>query len=135
MRISCWITKATNTQAEHAIFFYFPTATMVTRTRLNKTNAHWLSCPYKDRNGYWFYVCRFYMNFTTLRITCHSNVIILCAETGITQSLQLLRCILYYRGTRVRFRLSQRLFYTVSRFLLWSTKPPTICYGGLFPWV
>jgi len=23
----------------------------------------------------------------------------------------------------------------VSRFLLWSTKPPTICYGGLFPWV
>jgi hypothetical protein len=99
---------------------------MVTRTRLNKTNAHWLSCQYKERNGYWFCVYRFYMNFTTLRIACHSNVFISCSETGIAQSLQLLSyvlLVLYNRGTRVRFRMRQRIFYTVSRFLC---SPPSL---------
>ena len=58
------------------------------------------------------------MNFITLRITCHSNVFILCTETGIAQSLQLLGYLLYNQGNRVPFRLSQRFFYKVSRFFV-----------------
>jgi hypothetical protein len=37
MRIACWITNATITRSQYLIFNCFPTATVVTRTRLNIT--------------------------------------------------------------------------------------------------
>jgi len=103
---------------------------MVTRTRLNKTSAHWLSCQYKERNGYWFYVCRFYTDFIALRHICHSNEFILCTETGIAQSLQLLGYVLCNRGPRVRFRPCKRLYYTKCRPTFGSVNNPT----NLVPW-
>jgi len=37
MRIAFWITKATNTVSEYLFVYYFSTATMIARTRLNVT--------------------------------------------------------------------------------------------------
>jgi hypothetical protein len=42
MRFACWMTKAANTHSEYVILF--PSATVVTRTRLNITFIRTLSC-------------------------------------------------------------------------------------------
>jgi len=95
MRFSCWITKATNTQSEHVIFITFPRQQWL-RERASIRRYMHIDClvTYKERDGYWFYVCRFCMNFIALRHTCHINTFISCTETGIAQSLQLLDYVL-----------------------------------------
>jgi len=44
MRSSCWVPKATNTHSENVIFIVFPTATVVTPTRLNVMFIQYQSC-------------------------------------------------------------------------------------------
>jgi len=45
LSIVCWIPKATDTRLEYVMRTAFPTATVVTRTRLNVTvYVHCLSC-------------------------------------------------------------------------------------------
>ena len=76
-RFSCWITKATNIQSEHAILIAFPRQQWLRERTWIRLYMH-IGClvTYKDRDGYWFNVCRFYMNCTALRHTCHSNAFI-----------------------------------------------------------
>ena len=134
MRFSCCIPKATNRQSEHAIFITFPRQQWL-RERASIRRYMQIVClvTYKERNGNWFFDCRFYTNCTALRHTCHSNVFISCTETVIAQSLQLLGYVLCNRGPRVRFLLDMRLFYTMSRQVLGFTMPPTSLVLGLFP--
>ena len=123
---SCWITKATTKQSEHVILITVPPQQWLAERPSTRRYMH-IAClvTYKERNGYWFYVCRFYMNCTALRHTCDSNVFVSCTETKVAQSLQLLSYVMYNRGLRVLFRLCNRLFYTMCRPVLWSTEPPT----------
>ena len=136
MRFSCRITKATNRQSEHVILITFPLQQWLSERASTRRYMH-IAClvTYKGRNVYWFCVCMSYMNCAALRLTDHSNGFILRTETLIAQSLQLLGYVLCKRGPRFQFRLCQRLFYKLSLSFLWSTKPPTIWYRGLFPWV
>jgi len=85
---------------------------------------------YKERNGYWFSVCVFYMNFTALRHTCHINAIILCIETWIAQLLQLLGYVMCSRGPRVQFCLCKGLSYTTRKPALGSTNTPNKLVSG-----
>jgi len=62
------------------------------------------------------------MSCIALRHTCHSTEFILCTETGIAQSLQLLRFVLCNRGLTVRFCLCKRLYYTRGRPIFGSVK-------------
>ena len=119
---SWWITKATNRQSEHVILINFPRQQWL-RERTSVRRYMHIACLviYKEQNGYWFYVCRFYMNCTALRHTCHSNEFILCTETGIAQSLQLLGYVVCNRGPRFRLCLCKRLFYTMCSPGLGST--------------
>ena len=74
---SCWITKATNRQPVHVILITFPWQKWLRESVSIRRYKH-IGClvTYKDRNGYCFNVCRFYMNCTALRHTCHSNAFI-----------------------------------------------------------
>ena len=115
MRFSCYITKATNRQSEHVMRINFPRQRRL-RERTSIRRYMHIAClvTYKERNGYWFCVCKFYMYCTALRLTGHSNAFISCTETGMANSLQLLGYVLCDRGRRIRFRLCRRLLYNVQ---------------------
>ena len=75
--LCCRITKATNRHSEHVILVTFPLQQRL-RERTSIRRYMHIACivTYKERNGYWFCVCRFYMNCTALRHTYHSNTFI-----------------------------------------------------------
>jgi hypothetical protein len=124
MRFSCWKTKATNRQSECIIFITFPRQQRL-RERTSIIHCMHISSlvTYEERNGYWFYVCKFYMNCTALRHTGHSDGFISITETGIAQLLQVLGYVLCNRGHTVRFLLCKRLFYIMCRPDLGPTTP------------
>jgi hypothetical protein len=127
MRSSCWTTKAIricNT-------YYFPTATMVTRKRLNETlYGHCLSCHIQSREWvmvlyslvwYELYCLKTYLPYQSIYIAYWNRV---------AQSLQLLGYVVCNRGPRARFSLCKTLLYTLCRPALESTKAPTNLVSG-----
>ena len=95
MRFSRWITRATNRHPEHIMLNTFPRQQWLGKRASVRSYMH-LGClvTYKEWYGFWFYNFRFYMSFTSLRHTCHGNTFVLCTESGIAQSLQLLGYVL-----------------------------------------
>jgi hypothetical protein len=133
MRLSCWVTNGTNRQSEHLILITFHRQQWLRERVAIRPYSHF-ACLVTYKERYWFYVCRVYINCTALRHTCHSKAFILCTETGVAQSLQLLGYVLCNRGLRFRY-ICARIFSTLcpDRFCV-PHSLLHISYGRLFPW-
>jgi len=126
MRSSYWITKATNRQSEHVIIIIFPRQQLLReRTSIRRCMHISFLVAYKEEK--WILVLFLYVLYELycIKTYSHSYGFILCTETEIAQSLQLLGYVLCNRGPRVRFRMCKRLYYTICRSVVGSVKKST----------